>query len=133
MYIILTLFLVSLLGIVFMIGRKWALIQKGLVFEEERGMSEMEYLEDLQRSVKGGLRKFGFVLLVIGIRLYVKTTAFIANVFRAGVEEIDKLYSRIGVQNPIETPEPNKFLKKMGEYKKKVKRIKDRVRREEDL
>lgn len=134
MYYILTLFLASLLGIAYMIGRKWKLIKNGYVFEEKNSeMSEIEYLEELQRSAKNGLRKFGFVLLVIIIRLYVKTSAFVAKVAKAGISEIDKLYSKVAVQNSAVPREPNTFLKKMGEYKRKVKRIKDRVKREERM
>lgn len=131
-FIFLTLFSASLLGIVFMIGRKWVFIQKGQVFEAEKEMSESEYWEELQRAAKEGLRKFGFVMLVIIIRIYVKIVTFLKKVFLAGVGRIDALYGRMTIQEGTGPVEPNKFLKKMGEYKKKVKRIKDRVRREEE-
>ena len=131
MYIIFALFLISLIGIAGMIGRKWMLIQNGYVFEEEPVLSEKEYWEEFKEWAQEGLRRLGFVLLVVTIRIYVKISTLLHKGFRKGTEKIRTLRGKSSEEIEGEAKSDNKFLKMMKDYKKKVRRIKEKVKKEE--
>jgi hypothetical protein len=116
-----------------MIGRKLALIQNGYVFEKESEMPDVEYAEELKKWAKEGLRRLGFVLLVITIRLYVKSVLFIKKIMRITAEKVKRMSAKKSPDREVQEKEPSTFLQKIGDYKKKVRRIKEKVKKEERL
>jgi hypothetical protein len=129
MYILFILFLVSLIGIVIMLGRKLLLIQNGELEVMERHVPEVHhYFRDWARFLIDGLRNIGFALLVGTIRIYVRLTLLVRNQFKSLVEKINTIQA----EDPYEKREVSKFLRLMGEYKKKLREIKKKVKREEE-
>ena len=132
MYVLLSLFFVSLIGIMFMIGRKHILIQNGYAFEEKDFAPDREYFEDLKSKTSKKLSKISFVLLVIMVRFYVKFSDVIKSGYRWSLEKIRNVVVKKSDDGAIKikVQKENKFLKVMGQYKKKIRRIKDKVRQE---
>lgn len=117
-----------------MVGRKVLLIRNGVVFEEYRVMSDEDYWEELKRSLSKGLRVLGFVMLVGIIRLYVKTTNYLKSTYEIGKTRIKEIRARRMSKNgavEVKPQEASKFLKMVGNYKRKIRRIKEKVKEEE--
>lgn len=132
LYLILILFFASLFGIMFMIGRKMLLIQKGYEFPEEAVVPIGQYFEEWKDKAMKKIKLVEFVALVIIIRLYVKLT----NVIKILYEELsgrvkDTYAKRTGNTGETSIIETSGFLKKVGEYKRKVRKIKQKVAKEE--
>ncbi|MFZ2149786.1 MAG: hypothetical protein WAV15_01340 [Minisyncoccia bacterium] len=132
-YFILSLFFVSLLGIIFMIGRKVLMIQNGQIPEYPEGGTDGEYWEEFKYGAVKGLRKLGYAMLVGIIRLYVKLVNFLKTTYEQVVAKIHSMYVRKSEEGVVEAREVSKFLKMVGEYKRKLRRIKEKVKKEEDL
>jgi hypothetical protein len=132
MYTLLILFLVSLLGIMVMIGRKHLLIQKGVVFEEKGWTPDPEYFEDLKVKTMKKLGRLGFILLVILVRVYVKVSDVLKEEYRRSLEKVRNVQFKSSDDGAIKikVQKENKILKMASQYKKKIRRIKDRVRKE---
>ena len=129
MYILLFIFFGSLLGIAFMLGRKLALLESGEIRVEEN-MDAVHYFEELKRSLLRNMRMTGFALLVGLVRLYVKVSEFLHSEYRDTKEKLAAIYEKnVGAQ-PRETLEASGFMKKIGEYKRRLRRIKQKVKQE---
>ena len=130
MYIILILFFASLLGIIFMVGRKLFLLQKGVIVIEEKVSFEAPHLDKIKHATVENIKKYSHASLVLSIRLYVRSINLLKNKY----EEI-----RIKIKNKKggsdgelqEKREASKFLKMMSEYKHKIKEIKKKIHEEE--
>ncbi len=133
MYILFTLFFVSLLGIIFMIGRKLLLIQNGYVFKEETFALDGKYLEELKTKTVRSIQKLGFVTLVITIRIYVKVSNFFQSEFKEALEKIRNMRAKKSDGITIKIKRENKFLKMVSQYKRRIKKIKEKVKQEESL
>lgn len=133
MYILLILFFVSLLGITFMIGRKFFLIQNGIILSQtENTPIAPHFFDEWKQSAVKNFKKYGYAGLVGSIRIYFRVN----NVFKNKYEElklkIKNTYNKKrNTENEIKR-EANKFLKMVSEYKNKVRKIKERVKEEEE-
>jgi hypothetical protein len=132
LYFILTLFFGSLLGIIFMIGRKIILIQNGQAPEYPEVSNNQEWEEFKYEALKG-LKRLGYALLVEGVRLYVKLISYLKNLSRLIIRKIQKVYYKKLETGTGEPRESSKFLKMVGQYKRKLRRIKEKVKEEENL
>src|SRR5688572_22557542 len=124
MYILLILFFISLLGIIFMVGRKLFLLEKGYIFEEEAGIPVGQYFEKWKRSAQKNLKMLVFVTVVILVRLYVKISNFVEEKYQQIAFKLKSTYIKKSKAGTTETKETSKFLKMVGEYKRKLRKIK---------
>lgn len=131
-YFILTLFFGSLLGIIFMIGKKLILIQNGQAPEYPEANNGQEWEEFKHEALKG-LKRLGYALLVEAVRLYVKLVSYLKNLSRMIIIKIQKVYYKKSKTGTGEPGESSKFLKMVGQYKRKLRRIKEKVKEEENL
>lgn len=130
MYFLITLFFVSLLGISFMIGRKLLVLQDGQILTEEE-ILQTPILEEWKHSTVTNVKKHGYNLLVIIIRLYVRSSNFIKNKY----QEFKTKLQNINSSNTIseDKQEISKFLKVISDYKHKIRKIKQKIKEEENL
>jgi hypothetical protein len=132
MYFILTLFFASLIGITFMIGRKLVLLQNGQISYKEYAPYRGMHMEELKYIILKGIKRYGFITLVALIRLYVKVSSVIKNVYENTKDQVKSFFSKRLNANPTEKREVNKFLRMVSEYKLKLRMIKERVKEEEE-
>lgn len=130
---LLILFFVSLLGISFMVGRKVKLLRRGALEVNGEFPWRVPETHEVRRITVRSLKRYGYVILVISIRSYIKSSDFIKEKYGKLkyriISNIDKRMHK-GVVSE-EAKEPSKFLKMVSEYKNKVKEIKDRIREQE--
>lgn len=133
MYFLLTLFFVSLLSITFMIGRKLLMLQNGQLVQTEEVDFNTPYFEEWKHHAIRNIKKHGYNVLVITIRLYFRFSNFLRNIYAEIKNGLKKIYSKKLRENPSEKKEVSRFLKMIADYKKKVRLIKQRVKEEESL
>lgn len=130
---LLILFFVSLLGISFMVGRKVKLLRKGALDVNGEFPWKVPETHEVRRITVRSLKRYGYVILVITIRSYIKSSDFIKGKYDVlkdrVINSINKRMNKEGVTE--ESKEPSKFLKMVSEYKNKVREIKDRIREQE--
>ena len=138
MYFLLILFFGSLLGIIFMIGRKLLLLQSGQVSQRDNVETflKAQYFEELKHSTIKTIKKHRYTGLVTIVRLYVRSSSFIKNKYELVKTKIKNIYhKKVGSEvNEIkERQEVPKFLKIISEYKNKIREISHKIKEEEDL
>lgn len=134
MILILILFFVSLAGIILMIGKK--LILERAILENmaiEKTILDIPRLGKIKDISIKRIRKYSFVLLVITIRYYVKSSNFLKKQSKGMVEKVKtKLIRKNNLSESNEKQEVSGFLKMISDYKQKVKRIKKIIKEEEN-
>ena len=128
-YFLLILFFGSLLGIIFMIGRKLVIIQGN---SEIVNIKEDPYLEEWKHTTVKNIKKYSYLLLVAIIRTYVHSSNFI----KLKYQELKlKIKNRFGKNKEKEEAEKeaSKFLKMITDYKHKIRKIRRQIKEEEDL
>lgn len=135
MYILLILFFVSLLGITFMIGRKLLMLQSGkieMVNQGEEVFGTPYFLEEWKHSTIKNTKRYGYIALVETIRFYFRLNNFLKSKYQEIKAKAKGLYEKRQSIEDIEKREVSKFLKMVSEYKSKIRKIKDRVKEEEE-
>jgi len=133
MYFLLTLFFASLLGIVFMIGRKLMLLQNGQVLQKEETVFRTPNLEEWKYLTVKNIKKYGYLGLVTTIRFYIRGTNFLKNKYREVRIKIKNMRERNSNGESAEKREASGFLKMISEYKHKIREIKHKIKEEENL
>lgn len=132
MYFLLTLFFTSLFGIAFMIGRKLLLLQDGQIVQIEHSIFEDPYLlEKLKHVTLKGAKKYSFALLVAIIRLYFRTSNWVKNKYKEITIKIKNIKGE-KAHELAEKKEVSKFLKMIGDYKYKIRELKEKIKEEEE-
>lgn len=136
MYFLLILFFSSLLGIIFMIGRKLLMLQNGQITYKDgtETFLKAQYLETFKHSAIKTIKKHSYLGLVTTIRLYFRSTNLLKNKYQEIKikikERLSKRESRLNGDLP-KRQEVSKFLKMISEYKQKIRAIKHKIKEEE--
>lgn len=136
MSIFLILFLVSLVGITFMICKRLLLMKKVNNFNINpvENSFEIPSMEEIKFITVKKFRKYGYILLVITLRFYVKSSNFLKNKYNLTKEKTKAVLNKYmrTKENNIEAKEVSGFLKTISEYKQKIGKIKHRIKKEEE-
>lgn len=134
-YFLLALFLGSLAGIIFMVGKKLIMVQDGQVLVPNKAefFLNTEYLKEFKRTAIKNTKKHGYLLLVEIIRSYFRSVNFLKNKYSELKNKIKELYQRRQAHTHGEKRKENSFLKVISEYKDKIKKIKEQVEKEENI
>jgi hypothetical protein len=133
MTFILILFFASLFSIAFMIGRKLIMLQNGQIqiLNKEEASAKTPYFEELKYVTVKKLKVAGHKSLVETIRFYIKSSNLLKNKYQ-DVKMRVKSISKKDIRE-AEKKEISKFLKVISEYKRKIRKIKEKVKKEENL
>lgn len=136
MTLFLILFFISLFGIVFLIGRKLVLVQNSNMRNNiivGDFAFEVADLEDIKHITTKKLKKYGYVLLVNTIRVYVKSGITLKKVYTKTSTKIYGINNKYFKKNESydKIKPASSFLSTIGEYKKKINKIKQEIKREE--
>ena len=131
MYFLLILFFASLFSIIIMIGRKLTILEHEQILNQEEILFELPYFKKIKRFTVENIKKNGNILLVATVRFYVRG----ANLFKNKYEEIKIKIKNRSLKNNINggQKEISKFLKIIGDYKNKIREIKHKIKKEENL
>jgi hypothetical protein len=131
MYFILTLFFLSLFGIILMISRKLLVIQNTQVLNKEKIPLKIQFLEEWKYLTVKNIKKHGYAGLVATIRFYVLSVNFLKNKYEEVKIKVKNIRGK--KLNTEEKREVSSFLKMISEYKQKIREIKKKVKEEENL
>jgi|SRR6185369_10346841 len=131
MYFLLTLFFISLVGIIVMIGRKVVKLQNGQVVLHQENFSQAPVIEELKEFTIKSLKKHSYAGLVGTIRIYVKTSNILKIWYQGLKVKVVKMLTKN--KEGEEEREVSGFLKMMSDYKKKIRRIKRKIKEEEEI
>lgn len=114
-----------------MIGRKLFLLQNGQISSNKESLFEVPHLEKVKYFTITNIKKYEHILLVEMLRFYVRSTSFLKNKY----QEIKIKVKNKSMENHIngEKKEISKFLKIIGDYKNKIREIKHKIKKEENL
>lgn len=135
MPILLLIFLISLLSISFMFGRKLKLLENEAAAQTSERKNtitlEIPYMEEIKHITRRKIRKYGYFFLVVVIRLYFRTS----NLFKLKYAELKAKIKHLHEGNLLqngERREASGFLKVVSDYKHKIRKIKHRIKEEEE-
>lgn len=133
MNIILSLFFISLSGILVMVGRKLAIIQNGEILTKEYPHPFVSDLQKIKSITLIAINRYGYMSIVLLIRLQIKSTNFLKNKYKEIKNNIkNKIHQNQNGDTTGDVKEVSNFLKTISDYKKKLKNIKDRISNEEE-
>ena len=130
-YFLLILFFASLFSIVFMIGRKLIFLKNEEIKNQEEILLELPYLKEVKNVTVAGMRKHGYSLLVAIIRSYIRFIKFLKDRYEGVKIKVKEMKNK--KHGNGEKKEISKFLKVVSDYKQKIREIKHRIRKEENL
>ena len=131
MYLLLILFFGSLVGISFMIGRKFMVMQEGVVVHSSENLIRDSYEEWKHATIKN-IKKYSYVTLVGTIRFYVHAVNFTKRQYETLEVKVKNIIQKKKKNNVVST-EPSKFLKMISDYKHKIRKIRHQINEEENL
>ncbi|MDO8659497.1 MAG: hypothetical protein Q7K54_02750 [Candidatus Parcubacteria bacterium] len=131
MYLLLTSFFLSLIGITFMVGRKLVLLKNGNITATEEN-AELLNIKELRQNAFQNIKKYEHIVLVAIVRFYIKTVGLIKIIYKIIKSKIKSIH-RKKQKNGGEKVEVSKFLKVVSEYKQKIREIKHQIKEEEKL
>jgi len=112
-----------------MIGRKLILLQNGLVVNKEEVLFKIPHLEKIKNLTIENAKKYGHLGLVTTLRLYVRSINFLKNKYQETKIKIENWNKENHING--EKKEISKFLKIIGDYKHKIREIKNKIHEEE--
>jgi len=130
------LFFISLAGIIVMIGRKLSLVKNGkIIVEEEHSHSLALDVEKIKNFTYRNFRKYEHVALIIVVKLYVGSSDFLKNKYSDIKTKLKNRNRKTEINangELVQSKEENIFLKKISEYKHRIRHIKHRIKKEEE-
>ena len=129
--VLLILFFTSLLAIMYMITRKLILLKNGKIQIEEKIAFGVPHIEKVKHLTIRNFKKYEHASLVVIVQLYLKSRNFLKN----KSEEIKIKLKNWNTKNHInsEKKEISKFLKIIGDYKRKIREIEHKIKKGEKL
>ncbi len=131
MYIPLILFFASLASIIVMIGRKFVLLKSGQVVGVSETSLEVPHLEKVKHLTIANIKKYEHIILEKIVRMYVKSTNAVKNKYGELKAQIKNKSMAKNING--ENKEASKFLKIIVDYKNRVREMKHRIKKEENL
>ncbi|MEK7588438.1 MAG: hypothetical protein AAB438_01330 [Patescibacteria group bacterium] len=135
MYIYLSLFFISLFSITFMVMRR-VVLQKDINTQEDTELIlDVPDLEEIKVITIRKFKIYGYIVLVSSLRIYVKSSHLFKNKYSEVKDTVKNLHNKYVRKNKkvVEKKEVSKFLKMMGDYKRKIRTIKEKIKEEEGL
>jgi len=117
-----------------MIGRKLILLQNGQIADNntaEEISFGIHHLQKIKHFTVANIKKYEHIVLVGTLRLYVKTANLLKNKYQAVKIKIRNIKMRSHANG--EKKEISKFLKIIGDYKNRIREIKHKIKKEENL
>ncbi len=114
-----------------MIGKRLAVLRHDQILDHEEVLFELPYLKEVKHVTIANIKKHGDALLIATIRFYVRKTNFFKNKY----EEIKSKIRNRDIDSRVNSQkkEISKFLKIITDYKQKIREIKHKIKKEENL
>lgn len=119
-----------------LLGRKVTLLRSGA--DQINGDGFHPLLPDMLRVrewSKQGLKKYGYLLLAVVMRVYFRLVNFLKSRYEASKSAISAKFNKGANGIPtdgVSQPEASGFMKMMSDYKHKIRNLKHRIKEEEN-
>jgi hypothetical protein len=136
MYLPLILFSLSLLGIIIMIWRELVLVRSGQVAMAQHAHPFVPELQKIKHLTFKGVKRFGYVMLFVTLRFFIKSSNFTKTTSKIVLEEI-KNKLRKNKNNRMDEINTKKeisgYLKVISDYRQKIRKMKHKIKEEEGI
>lgn len=131
MYILFTLFFISLIGMIVMFSRKLSTIEDVHLLNADYTHPFVPDIEKLKVIAIEKTKKYGHATIVIALRTHIKSKNFLKGQYDVVVTKIREIR---GVPYNVDEAkaEVSGFLKMISEYKHKIRDIKHKIHEEEN-
>src|SRR3989344_535250 len=129
--LLLSIFLVSLIALCIIFGRKLELLAGRGGMESDNITIEIPYVAEIKQITIRKVKRFGYVALVTSIRIYFRSSNLLKSRYAEIRDKMENAYKNDFMG--IEKKEINKFLKVVSDYKQKIRKIKHRIKEEEKM
>lgn len=135
MYIYLSLFFISLFAIAFMVMRRVILLKELKTHAGTELTLDVPDLEEIKVIAIKKFKIYGYIILVVSIRIYIKLSHLLKNKYQIAKNMVHKIHQKYSSKNKLvsERKQASKFLKIIGDYKSKIRIIKEKIKAEEGL
>lgn len=131
-YFILTLFFVSLISILVMIGRKLVLVKRGQVEMIEGASFEIPYLKEARQITIENIKKYEHVALVGIVKFYVQSSLFLKNKYQESKTKIQNIHIKHYPNGELkEKIKGSKFIEMISSYTHRIKKIRHEIKEQE--
>ncbi len=133
MTILLTLFFTSLIAMSFMVERKVILVQRGKIVPKDELTPIIPDLPVIKSVAIKGVKTAEYIGIVLILRMYVQSGNFIKKWYGIVKTEVKSRMRRQTKEEIMEedAKKESKFLKTVADYKRKIKKIKYQIVKEE--
>lgn len=137
MYLPLFIFLISIGSLVLLFFRKFKTLGPDLMtrrIDHTRFLFDVPELEDISVIVVRQMKRYGYLTLVTTLRIYVRGGKVAHTLAKTIASRATTLkYKYLSKKKQPGMAQTSKFLKTVGEYKRKIKSLKDRIKQEEGI
>mgnify|MGYP001576315185 CR=1 FL=1 len=135
MYLPLILFFIALLGILFMLGSKLALVRGDNTIKVHHHNHIHIDIDKIREQTLKHSKRFGYIVLFVTLRSFIKTSYLLKQKTLALVTKIEeKLTKNKSNSNGSNgEKEVSGYLKTIVEYRKKIRAMKHKIKEEEGI
>lgn len=136
MYLPLIFFFLSLTSIIIMIWRELILVRNGQVAIAQHSHPFVPELQKIKHITFKKSKKFGYTIIFITLRFFIKSSNFIKTKSIVLVKEISNKLKKLrnnSSEEITEKKEVSKYLKIISEYQQKIREMKHRIKEEEGI
>lgn len=123
----------SLVSIMFMIGRKLSLVRNGQIEIDEQIEAIVPDVHKLRHFTLRSFKKGVYLVTFLVLHVYVKSSNFAKKYYTVVKTKIAKTVKQHLANNMTSRQETNRVLKVIAEYKKKISIMKHRIHEEEKI
>jgi len=134
MTLLLSLFFISLLGTMGMVGRKLSLVPTETHKLRRDDSFEIPHFDALKDMGTQSVKKYAYATLVLTLKLYIRST----NMLKYQYQQLEKQIKLASTKHlsPLELKKTeekaSRFLDKISEYKYRIRKIKKKIAAEEE-
>lgn len=133
MTLLLTLFFVSLLGIIGMVGRKLSAVPTEAHKLRSEDSFEIPHFDALKDMGAQSIKKYAYATLVLSLKLYIRSTNILKYQYQQLEDQIKHARTKHLSPEELKAKEDkaSRFLDLISEYKYKIRKIKRKIAAEE--
>ena len=134
MTLLLTLFFVSLLGTIGMVGRKLSLVPTETHQQRQSDSFEIPHFDALKDMGTQSVKKYAYATLVLSLKLYIRSTNMLKYQYLELEKQIKNARTKHLSPEELKAKEEkaSRFLDKISEYKYRIRKIKRKIAAEEE-
>ncbi len=133
MYLPLIFFILSLVGIIVMIGRKLVVVRNGQTLVVEHSHPFIPDLQKMKHLTFKGAKKLSFIIIFIVLKSFIKSSNFVKTKSKLLYQILKNKFKKNKPLEETEKKEVSKYLRVISEYRYKIRQMKHRIKADEGI